>query len=68
MPKIFEEEEDVQVFSTQSSHPFLLMVGEAGAGVSIIPSHLDRLGNHVAGEVFPGGVVVDVLLQEEARR
>lgn len=65
---IFQEEEDVQVFSTQSSYPFLLMAGEVSTGVSIIPSHMDSLGNHVAGEVFPGGVVVDVLLQEEAAR
>lgn len=65
MSRIIEEEEGVQVFSTQSSYPFLLMAGEVSTGVSIIPSHLDSVGNHVAGEVFPSGAAVDVL-QEEA--
>jgi hypothetical protein len=67
MSRIIEEEEGVQVFSTQSSYPFLLMAGEVSTGVSIIPSHLDSIGNHVAGEVFPGGTLVEVL-QEEAVR
>ena len=44
------------------------MAGELNIGVSIVPSHLDCLGNHVAGEVFPGDVVVRVLQEQEAGR